>query len=174
MKRYLPIILFLVLFISLLKSLFQDEMEIPSPLIGKNMPNFSLTRLGENTAVTDQDILGEVALINVWATWCVGCKEEHQLLLSLAEEPSINLPIIGINWKDQDQLAIQWLDELGNPYQEILSDPIGNTAIDFGVYGAPESFLIDRDGIIRYKHIGPLTLPIWTNEIKPLIEELKQ
>ena len=138
------------------------------------MPNFSLTRLGENTAVTDQDILGEVALINVWATWCVGCKEEHQLLLSLAEEPSINLPIIGINWKDQDQLAIQWLDELGNPYQEILSDPIGNTAIDFGVYGAPESFLIDRDGIIRYKHIGPLTLPIWTNEIKPLIEELKQ
>ena len=174
MKRYLPIILFLVLFISLLKSLFQDEMDIPSPLIGKFMPNFSLTRLGENTAVTDQDILGEVALINVWATWCVGCKEEHQLLLSLAEEPSINLPIIGINWKDQDQLAIQWLDELGNPYQEILSDPIGNTAIDFGVYGAPESFLIDRDGIIRYKHIGPLTVPIWTNEIKPLIEELKQ
>jgi len=111
MKRYLPIILFLVLFISLLKSLFQDEMEIPSPLIGKNMPNFSLTRLGENTTVTDQDILGEVALINVWATWCVGCKEEHQLLLSLAEEPSINLPIIGINWKDQDQLAIQWLDD---------------------------------------------------------------
>ena len=86
------------------------------------MPNFSLTRLGENTTVTDQDILGEVALINVWATWCVGCKEEHQLLLSLAEEPSINLPIIGINWKDQDQLAIQWLDELGNPYQEILSE----------------------------------------------------
>lgn len=174
MKRYLPIILFLVLFFSLLQSLFQDEMDIPSPLIGKNMPSFSLKRLGENTTITDQDLLGEVALINVWATWCVGCKEEHELLLSLAEEPSINLSIIGINWKDKDQLAIRWLDELGNPYQEILSDPIGNTAIDFGVYGAPESFLIDRDGFIRYKHIGPLTLSVWINEIQPLIKELKQ
>ena len=173
MKRILPIIIFIGLFAFLAKSLFQPQTNIPSPLIGQSMPAFSLGELNTDTSLTDKDILGTISLINVWATWCVGCEREHNFLIELAGNQSIDIPIIGINWKDRDDLALRWLSQRGNPYIVVLSDPIGKTAIDFGVYGAPETFVIDKKGIIRYKHIGPLTYEDVENKLLPMIRKLQ-
>ncbi|SVA55959.1 uncharacterized protein METZ01_LOCUS108813 [marine metagenome] len=155
------------------KSLFQNQTEIPSPLIGKQIPTFSLPRLNAEGIITDKDIIGKISLINIWATWCAGCLEEHQLLVKLSQGSNA-IPIIGINWKDQADLAMRWLEDGGNPYVDIAVDYEGKTAIDFGVYGAPETFLIDDDGFIRYKHIGALTVDVWAQEFLPIINELKQ
>jgi cytochrome c biogenesis protein CcmG/thiol:disulfide interchange protein DsbE len=173
MIKRLPVLIFLVFFAFLAKSLFQDQTEIPSPLIGKPIPTFSLPRLNAEGLVSDKDIVGKISLINVWATWCVGCLEEHQLLIKLSQGP-MAIPIIGINWKDQTDSAIRWLEERGNPYTQIAVDYEGKTAIDFGVYGAPETFLIDDNGVIHYKHIGALTVDVWAQKFLPIINELKQ
>jgi cytochrome c biogenesis protein CcmG/thiol:disulfide interchange protein DsbE len=174
MKRILPIIIFIGLFAFLAKSLFQPQTNIPSPLIGQSMPAFSLGELNTDTSLTDKDILGTISLINVWATWCVGCEREHDFLIELAGNQSIDIPIIGINWKDRDDLALRWLSQRGNPYIVVLSDPIGKTAIDFGVYGAPETFLIDEQGVIHYKHIGPLNREIFARNFMPIIRDLRR
>ena len=174
MKRILPIIIFVGLFVFLAKSLYQPQTNIPSPLIGKPMPTFSLSELNSDTSLTDNDILGAISLINVWATWCVGCEQEHSFLVELAANQTIDIPIIGINWKDRDDLALRWLSQRGDPYSIVLSDPIGKTAIDFGVYGAPETFLIDEQGVIHYKHIGPLDSEIFANNIMPIIQDLRR
>lgn len=174
MKRLLPIAIFLGLFIFLARSLFVPQMDLPSPLIGKQMPSFSLNELGKSSTVTDQDLIGAIALINIWATWCVGCDIEHDFLVELSLDQDLSIPIIGINWKDRDDLAKRWLIQKGNPYRTILSDPIGNTAIDFGVYGAPETFLIDQKGVIQYKHIGPMDRGNFEQHILPRIVELRE
>ena len=172
MKRLLPIAIFLGLFILLARSLFVPQMDLPSPLIGKQIPSFSLNELGKSSTVTHQDLLGDIALINIWATWCVGCEIEHDFLVELSLDQDLDIPIIGINWKDRDDLATRWLIQKGNPYSKILSDPIGNTAIDFGVYGAPETFLIDASGVIRYRYTGALNENVWENEFIPRIKAL--
>jgi len=171
-RRLLPLIIFFVLIGFLAQSLYESETELPSPLIGKPIPEFKLRNLITEEFVTNDQIIGNISLINVWATWCVGCEIEHEFLVELSQDRNLNLPIIGLNWKDDDQLAKLWLKQLGDPYILVLKDPEGKTAIDFGVYGAPETFLIDSNGIIHFKHIGPLDREIYEQDILPLIGEL--
>jgi len=171
-RRLLPLIIFFVLMGFLAQSLYESETELPSPLIGKPIPEFKLRNLITEEFVTNDQIIGNISLINVWATWCVGCEIEHKFLVELSQDRNVNLPIIGLNWKDDDQLAKLWLKQLGDPYMLVLKDPEGKTAIDFGVYGAPETFLIDSNGIIHFKHIGPLDREIYEQDILPLIGEL--
>ncbi|MFZ9086828.1 MAG: DsbE family thiol:disulfide interchange protein [Steroidobacteraceae bacterium] len=127
---------------------------------------FSLPDLGDPASqVTNIDWTGSPYLVNVWGTWCAGCREEHEVLLEIARESE--LPILGINWKDQRELALRWLAELGNPYSAVGADLEGRVAIDWGVYGAPETFLVGADGRVVWKHIGPLTLEAWRADFLP-------
>jgi len=164
MNRFLvPIIGFAVLVVFLLIGLSRDPTFVPSPLIGKQMPSFSLPRLGQpDQVVTDADLRGQFSVLNVWATWCTGCRQEHPVLNLIAKQGQV--PIYGLNWKDDAELAGNWLQRLGDPYQAIAFDAEGRVAIDFGVYGAPETFLIDPDGTILYRHIAPITPEVWKNE----------
>ena len=175
MNRYLrysiPLVIFGVIAAFLLKGLDMNPREIPSPLIGKPIPAFSLPSLEqEETLITNKDLLGNVYLLNVWATWCVSCRAEHQTLVELSR--SGNVDIVGLNWKDERQKAQVWLRQLGNPYMANIFDKKGRTAIDLGVYGAPETFLVDSQGIIRYKHAGPITHELFKDKFLPLIEQL--
>ncbi len=139
---------------------------IISPLIGKPAPLFSLPSLNDPAhAVASGDLKGRWYLLNVWGTWCVGCRAEHQMLLEARDAHA--LPLIGLDWKDDDARARQWLAQFGNPYEAIALDHSGRTAVDFGVYGAPETFLINAQGIVVYKYVGPLTRDVWTQEILP-------
>ena len=139
---------------------------IASPLIGKPAPAFSLPSLTDPAqAVASADLKGRWYLLNVWGTWCFECRAEHQMLLEARDAHA--LPLIGLDWKDDDARAREWLTELGNPYQAVALDHSGNTAVDYGVYGAPETFLINAQGIIVYKYVGPLTRDVWTKEILP-------
>jgi cytochrome c biogenesis protein CcmG, thiol:disulfide interchange protein DsbE len=142
---------------------------VPSPLIGKAAPAYSLVKVEDpQTKISNADMLGRKHLVNVWATWCSGCRQEHEFLLQVAQQNII--PIVGIDWKDDMSSAQQWLTQLGNPYAATGFDGEGRTAIDFGVYGAPETFLIDEHGVIIYKHIGILTVDAWQNKLLPLIK----
>lgn len=148
--------------------LYRDPSYVPSPLIGKPAPGFSLPALADtDLQVGTADMLGDISLLNVWATWCVGCREEHDTLLRIAAESGI--PIYGLNWKDDIVKARAWLRELGDPYAATAIDEDGRVAIDWGVYGAPETFLIDRDGTVLYKHIAPITMAVWEEEFLPRI-----
>jgi cytochrome c biogenesis protein CcmG/thiol:disulfide interchange protein DsbE len=139
---------------------------IVSPLIGKPAPLFSLPSLTDpGHVVVSGDLKGRWYLLNVWGTWCVECRAEHQMLLEARDAHA--LPLIGLDWKDDDARARQWLTELGNPYEAIALDHSGRTAVDFGVYGAPETFLINAQGIVVYKYVGPLTREVWRQEILP-------
>jgi cytochrome c biogenesis protein CcmG/thiol:disulfide interchange protein DsbE len=139
---------------------------IASPLIGKPAPPFSLPSLADPVrAVASADLKGRWYLLNVWGTWCFECRAEHQMLLEARDAHA--LPLIGLDWKDDDAQAREWLTQLGNPYEAVALDHSGSTAVDFGVYGAPETFLINAQGIIVYKYVGPLTRDVWTNEILP-------
>lgn len=145
---------------------------MPSPLIGKPVPSFSLTRLQQpDQNVSDADLRGQVSLLNVWATWCVGCRQEHETLNRIAGLGDV--PIFGLNWKDDAAQASAWLEELGNPYVATAVDADGKVAIDWGVYGAPETFLVDANGIIIYRHISPLTMEIWQSEFVPRINKAR-
>lgn len=142
--------------------------DIPSPLIGKPAPSFSLPSVdnpGRN--VSNADYRGHMYVLNVWGTWCVGCRDEHAALVAIARTNAV--PIVGLNWKDERPLAIQWLKELGNPYTACAFDVDGRAAIDWGVYGAPETFLVDANGIVIHKHIAPLTEEIWQRDFLPRI-----
>lgn len=178
MKRYLrysvPLILFALIAVFLGWGLRDgyDPKFIPSPLIGKSIPSFSLPTVEQaDTRVTEKDLLGKVYLLNVWATWCVSCRAEHATLVQLARTGK--LEIIGISWKDERNKAERWLNQLGNPYSINLFDAKGRTAIDLGVYGAPESFLIDSKGVIRYKVAGVVTDKLLKETILPLAEQLR-
>jgi len=164
MNRFIvPIIGFAVLVVFLLIGLSRDPTFVPSPLIGKQIPSFSLPRLGEpGQIVTDADLRGQFSVLNVWATWCSGCRQEHPVLNQIAAQGQI--PIYGLNWKDDTALARDWLRQLGNPYAVTAVDGEGRVAIDWGVYGAPETFLIAPDGTILYRHIAPITMQVWEDE----------
>ncbi len=148
-----------------------DPRIVPSPLIGKPVPVFSLPPvLGRTLGLSDKDLRGEVSVVNVFASWCVPCRQEHPLIQRLATV----VPVHGLNYKDRPEDAARWLDELGDPYTRTGADLDGRVAIDWGVYGVPETFLIDRQGRIAYKHIGPITPEILSGKLMPLIEQLRR
>lgn len=170
-KYLAPLALFLVLLGFLAVGLNLDPREVPSPLIGKPAPAFDLPRLDDPAArITKQDLAGKVWILNVWASWCAACHEEHPVLVDFARRGTV--PIYGLNYKDERGNALQWLSRLGNPYAASLSDTDGRVGIDFGVYGVPETFVIDKHGVVRLKHIGPVTPDVLRERIEPLIREL--
>jgi cytochrome c biogenesis protein CcmG/thiol:disulfide interchange protein DsbE len=170
MWRYLvPIALFAVLAVFFFRGLDLSPGYVPSPLIGKPAPRFELPRLEDPAKTISHEVLrGRVALLNVWATWCVGCREEHAFLNDVARTSGV--PIYGLNWKDDRGSALDWLARLGNPYTASAFDETGTVAIDWGVYGAPETFLVGADGMVLFKHIAPLTPEIWRRDFVPLIK----
>lgn len=146
--------------------------EVPSPLIGKPAPAFQLVKLGDpSQTVSREDLLGKVWMLNVWASWCAPCREEHPLVVDLAKRNPV--AVYGLNYKDQGPAARAWLANLGDPYRATLVDADGRVGIDYGVYGVPETFVIDREGMIRYKHTGPLTAEVLRTRIEPLLKELQ-
>ncbi|MCP4408388.1 MAG: DsbE family thiol:disulfide interchange protein [Gammaproteobacteria bacterium] len=173
MIRYLiPAGVFAIIVVFLAIGLNLDPRKIPSPLVGKPVPAFALSRLKDPSASLDQnEFAGKVSLLNVWATWCVSCRAEHQILLALANSEKVD--IYGLNYKDKREDAMRWLEVLGDPYVANAFDGDGRVGIDWGVYGTPETFLIDKQGVIRHKVIGPITVEILKEELLPLIEELK-
>jgi len=175
MNKYLliPLVLFIGLVAFLLIGLHRDPHEIPSPLINKSAPDFQLQQLSEPAKIISaKEMRGKVWLLNFWGTWCVACREEHPVLVKYSKTNAV--PIYGVDYKDDRAAAIQLLAEEGNPYTMTLSDPEGRTSIDYGVYGAPESYLIDKNGVIRFKQIGPITDEVWNNKILPLAKQLAQ
>jgi cytochrome c biogenesis protein CcmG/thiol:disulfide interchange protein DsbE len=172
-KTLIPLALFLVLVVFLAIGLTRDPREIPSPLIGKPAPLFTAPILHTpDKQFSSKDMLGKVWLLNTWASWCVACRQEHPLFMTFAKIK--NLPVIGLDYKDKDADGLQWLTRYGNPYDLAITDQDGRIGIDFGVYGVPETFLIDKAGVIRYKHIGPVTEEALRDKILPLIRELQQ
>lgn len=181
MNKYLliPLVLFIGLVAFLLVGLHRDPREVPSPLINKAAPNFQLPQLHDPAkALSTQDLRGKVYLLNFWGTWCIACREEHPLLVKYSR--SSGIPIVGVDYKygadtsDERSSAVQFLSEEGNPYAQTIYDADGRTSIDYGVYGAPESFLIDKQGVVRFKQIGPITDEAWNNKILPLARQLNQ
>ncbi|MGI8734338.1 MAG: DsbE family thiol:disulfide interchange protein [Pyrinomonadaceae bacterium] len=174
MNRFvLPLAIFVVLVVFLAIGLGHDPHEVPSPLINKAAPAFQLPQLHEPAKTfSPQEMRGKVWLFNVWASWCISCREEHPLLLELARSGAV--PIYGLNYKDERQEALAWLNDLGNPYLLSAADLDGRVGIDYGVYGAPETYLIDRDGVIRFKHIGPLTPDVLQGKLLPLVKDLSK
>ncbi len=172
--RYLtPLLLFLALAGLLYRGLSLDPHRVPSPLIGKPAPAFSLPRLQHADAtLSSDDLKGKVSLLNVWATWCVACRAEHPLLVQLARQGVV--PIYGLNYKDTRPEAQRWLQRFGNPYLANAFDADGRVGIDWGVYGTPETFVIDKRGVIRFKQIGPLTRDVIDNTLLPLIRRLQE
>ena len=169
MKR-LPLIIFAILVVFLVIGLTLKPKEIPSPFIGKPAPAFELSILNQNDRFEPKSLLGRVWLLNVWASWCTSCREEHPLLIEFSKQKLV--PIIGLNYKDKDPEAIKWLNDLGNPYDFSVVDAKGKVGIDYGVYGVPETFVIDKAGKIVHKHIGPLTPEALNKDILPLLKKL--
>ncbi len=174
MNRFLlPLGAFLVLLGFLFVGLKLNPREVPSPLIGKPVPEFTLPQLHEPAkAFSPRSMRGRVWLLNVWASWCVSCRDEHPLLVEFARSHPV--AVVGLNYKDKPGDAQAWLAQLGNPYTLSVSDLDGRVGIDFGVYGVPETFVIDKQGVIRYKQIGPVTTDALQGKILPLIRELEQ
>ena len=174
MTRFaIPLVLFILLVAFLAVGLRHDPHEVPSPLINKPAPAFQLAQLKDpSKSFSGQDMRGKVWLLNVWASWCITCRDEHPLLIQYARSGA--LPIYGLNYKDKREDALAWLGELGDPYVLSVSDTDGRVGIDYGVYGAPETYLIDRDGIIRFKQVGPVTPDVWQKTILPLAQQLNK
>ena len=174
MKRLgflIPLAAFFALAVVLAIGLKRDPREVPSPLIDKPAPAFSLTRLDDPAVtISRDDLRGKVWMLNVWASWCVACRDEHPLLVQFAK--TNRLPIYGLNYKDQRDDGKAWLAKMGDPYRASLFDGEGRVGIDFGVYGVPETFIIDKSGTVRLKHIGPLTPAVIATEIEPLLKKL--
>jgi len=171
LRFIVPLALFGILVFFLWRGLRLDPHEVPSPLIDKPAPRFALTRLDDAGAkIGRDDMLGKVWLLNVWASWCVACREEHATLLAFAQTRAV--PIIGLNYKDTRADGLAWLNQFGNPYTASAFDANGRVGIDFGVYGVPETFVIDKQGVIRFKQIGPLTPDLIETRIQPLLRKL--
>ena len=167
-----PLALFVALVALLVFGLGNDPRKVPSPLIGKPVPEFSLPELTDpGREVSDADLRGKISLVNVWASWCTSCRAEHQALMALSEIPDFQ--IVGLNWKDDAATANQVLRLTGNPYDMNGYDPDNTVGIDWGVYGAPETFIVDKQGIIRYKHIGPIDRRVWEETLQPLVAQIK-
>ncbi len=168
-KLFIPLILFVLLALFLFRGLSLDPKAMPSALIDHKLPNFSLPALGQDKMMTPVDIIGEVAFLNVWATWCISCRVEHPYLQKLADG---GVAIFGVNYKDEDAAALQWLEDFGNPYRASIADREGTLGLDLGVFGAPETYLVDNAGVIRYRHVGVVDDRVWTNVLEPLYLEL--
>lgn len=172
MKRLillLPLAIFLGVALFLYRGLFLDPSELPSALIGKPFPAFSLPAVEGDTTISQADLKGQPALVNVWATWCVACRVEHPVLNKLAQ---LGVTIHGVNYKDDNAAAQKWLVEFHDPYQLNINDARGSLGLDLGVYGAPETFLVDKDGIIRHKFVGVIDERVWREQLAPLYQEL--
>ena len=174
MSRFLiPLVIFALLIAVFVVGLGRDPSQLPSPLLEKPAPQFDLpSLLDPEQRVTTQDFNGEVALVNVWATWCAGCRQEHNFLLQLAKADV--LPIYGLNWRDNGPEARRWIQQLGDPYVATAYDQDGRVGIDWGVYGAPETFLIAADGTVLYKQLGPLSWGLWEENFVPLLQAQEQ
>ena len=167
----LPLGIFLLLALFLALGLKLDPREVPSPLIDKPAPAFAAPALARpNEQIQRDALLGKVWVLNVWASWCVACRDEHPVLLAFAKRAGV--PIYGLNYKDQRADALGWLSQFGNPYTDSVFDGDGRIGIDYGVYGVPETFVIDRQGLIRLKHIGPVTPEVLRDKIEPLLKKL--
>ena len=174
MLRYLiPLGLFLALALFLAIGLTRDPHTLQSVLINKPAPAFRLPDLkNPGKTVSNEDMRGKVWLLNVWASWCIACRDEHPWLIKYAQSGVV--PIYGLNYKDRREDAIAWLAELGDPYVASAVDLEGRTGIDYGVYGAPETYVIDKAGVVRLKHVGPITPDVWSKTILPLVQELNR
>ena len=172
-RRYLiPVVVFAATLVLLGAGLSLNPREVPSPLIGKAAPAFDLPTLAApGERMTREDFAGRVWILNVWASWCVSCREEHQTLTALARTGVA--PVVGLNYKDEREQGLAWLGRYGNPYALSLYDREGSLGVDFGVYGVPETFIIDKKGVIRYKFIGILKPEIVEKKILPLVKELQ-
>lgn len=171
-KRIFPLFIFILVVILLWRGLFLHPTDIPSPLLNKPAPRFALpTLLNANEIASHHDFIGHVTLVNIWATWCYACSLEHEFLMQISK--SKDYVVYGFNYKDDSQASKKWLLAYGNPYQKIAVDQTGQVAIDWGVYGTPETFIVDKKGIIRYKLIGPITPQNWNNELLPIILKLR-
>lgn len=169
----IPLLVFAALAVLFAIGLGLDPRLVPSPLIGKPVPQFDLPPVkGRTLGLATRDLNGQVSLVNVFASWCAECREEHPLLVRMSRDKVV--PIHGLNYKDRPQDAERWLDELGDPYVRTGADVNGRVAIDWGVYGVPETFVVDREGRIAYKHIGPLRPKVLEEKILPLIENLRR
>ncbi len=173
LKYLLPLGLFAALLILLGIGLTLNPREVPSPLVGRPAPTFTLPRLDDPETPFDstERLRGRVSLFNVWASWCVACRQEHPFLMHLARQ---GVTIYGLDYKDTREAGLQWIERLGNPYRAVAFDTDGKVAIDWGVYGVPETFVIDKQGVIRYKHIGPITPKDWEEKLGPLVAYLEK
>lgn len=170
-KAFIPLAIFIALVVLLAVGLGLDPKKVPSPLINKPAPDFDLPRLFSDENISKESMKGKVWILNVWASWCVACRSEHEVVKKIAATKIID--IVGLNYKDEKADAQTWLYELGNPYKKVAVDYDGRTGINFGVYGVPESFLIDQQGVIRYKHIGPITTESFKEKLLPRIKQLQ-
>jgi cytochrome c biogenesis protein CcmG/thiol:disulfide interchange protein DsbE len=171
-RSLIPLGIFVALLVFLGVGLTLNPREVPSPLIGKPAPAFELPRLDRaDASFSQKDMLGKVWMLNVWASWCIACRDEHAVLVEFSKKQVV--PILGLNYKDERSDGLKWLARFGNPYQLSIYDHEGQVGIDYGVYGVPETFLIDKRGVIRYKRIGALTPELIQDKILPLIRELE-
>lgn len=170
LKLFLPLVVFAALAIFLLRGLKLDPAAMPSALLDKPWPVFSLPTLESNKTVSEIDLRGQKALVNIWATWCITCRVEHPFLMHLKQQ---GITIYSVSYKDNRADAQRWLQEKGNPYQFSIIDADGKLGIDLGVFGAPETYFIDSKGIIRYKHVGDLNERIWNDELKAVWNQLQ-
>lgn len=173
-KRYvlIPLALFIVLAVFLAIGLKLNPREVPSPLVGKPAPSFTLPQLHGGGSFSPKDMAGKVWLLNVWASWCVSCRVEHPLLVDFSKRKIA--PLIGLDYKDQRPEALAWLQRHGDPYDFSIVDADGRVGIDYGVYGVPETYVIDKAGVIRFKQIGPVTPEVLEQKIVPLVQELQK
>ncbi|WP_019606123.1 DsbE family thiol:disulfide interchange protein [Teredinibacter turnerae] len=169
LKLFIPLVIFAVLALFLLRGLSLDPGHLPSALVGKPVPDFSLPVVGEQEpSVTNVSLQGEPYLLNVWATWCPSCRIEHPYLNKLAEQ---GVRIVGLDYKDEDDAALEWLSHFGNPYESVIADRDGSLGLDLGVYGAPETFLVDKSGIIQYRHVGVVDERVWRSKLAPIFNQ---
>lgn len=169
LKFFLPLFIFALLALLFLRGLELDPQEMPSALIDKPVPAFKLPQLNSEAPVTEQSLLGKVYLLNVWATWCVSCKVEHPYLMLLAEQ---GVNIVGVNYKDDIGKAEAWLQKLGDPYLLNIIDANGKLGLDLGVFGAPETYVVDAKGIIRFKHVGIVDERVWQQQLAAIYHGL--
>ncbi|MBA2655077.1 MAG: DsbE family thiol:disulfide interchange protein [Gammaproteobacteria bacterium] len=168
-----PLVVFLVIVLFFWKGLGKDPNLLPSLLVNKPVPNFSSPSLDDlHEVINSRQFKGKITILNVWASWCESCQIEHPLLIDLVQKNQIQL--FGLNYKDQQENALSYLIKRGNPYHKIIYDPQGKLAMQFGVYGTPETFLIDKRGIVRYRYVGPLTVEILDNDLLPRIKKIQQ
>ena len=172
LKYIIPLALFVIISIFLAIGLKLNPKDIPSPFIDKPAPAFTALNLNRpEQKLSPADLKGKVWLFNVWASWCVSCREEHPVLNELAKQQAVI--IVGLNYKDDPEAAKQWLANLGNPYNDSIIDQDGRIGLDWGVYGVPETFVIDKQGIVRYKHTGPVTIEAVEKTLLPMISKLQ-